>query len=67
MAGLKLLGMMIGKIPELFRQTLAGAGGHTKNVVAQLAHIDTSKDVRVMAENIYHAASGRSGGGAEKR
>ena len=66
MAGLKLLGMMIGKIPELFRQTLAGAGGHTKNVVAQLAHIDTSKDVRVMAENIYRAAFG-SDGGAKKR
>ena len=55
MAGLKLLGMMIGKIPDIFSKTLPGAAGHTKSVVSSLANMDPSKDVRHMAENIYKA------------
>jgi hypothetical protein len=65
MSGLKLLGMMIGKIPNLFTKTLLGAGGHTKSVISQLAHIDTSKDIRQMAENIHYAAFEASASGSK--
>ena len=58
MSGLKLLGMMIGKIPEIFSKTLPGAGGHTKSVVSQLANIDESREVREMANNIRQAVFG---------
>ena len=55
MSGLKLLGMIIGKVPDLFEKVMPGAGGYTKNVLSRLKNVDASGSVRELAEKIYGA------------
>ena len=54
--GLKLLAILIGKVKGIFTKVLAGAAGHTKSVVGQLANIDSSENVRSLAEKILTSA-----------
>ena len=56
MAGLKLLAILIGKVKGIFAKVLAGAAGHTKTVLSQIANIDASEQVRELAEKILASA-----------
>ena len=56
LAGLKLLGILIGKVKGIFSKVLAGAAGHTKSVLGQIANIDSSEKVRKIAESLLVSA-----------
>ena len=53
---MKLLAILIGKVNGIFSKALAGAAGHTKSVLGQIANIDSSEEVRSLAEKILVSA-----------